>query len=81
MKLSDFLEKWYLSLQFYLTLEIKASLCPQISISHSTLQMRSTIRKCADTQSRHPLQYSRASLVQLVKNPPAMWEIWVRSLG
>ena len=25
---------------------------------------------------------SRASLVaQLVKNPPAMWETWVRSLG
>ena len=30
----------------------------------------------------HPLQYSQASLVaQLVKNPPAMWETWVRSLG
>ena len=29
-----------------------------------------------------PLQYSWASLVaQLVKNLPAMWEIWVRSLG
>ena len=28
------------------------------------------------------LQCSRASLVtQLVKNPPAMWETWVRSLG
>ena len=28
----------------------------------------------------YPLQYSWASLVaQLVKNPPAMWEIWVRS--
>ena len=27
-------------------------------------------------------QYSWASLVsKLVKNPPAMWEIWVRSLG
>ena len=26
--------------------------------------------------------YIRASLVaQLVKNPPAMWETWVRSLG
>ena len=31
---------------------------------------------------RHPLQYSWASLVaQLIKNPPAMWETWVRSLG
>ena len=28
----------------------------------------------------YPLQYSWASLVaQLVKNPPAMWETWVRS--
>ena len=30
----------------------------------------------------YPLQYSWASLVaQLVKNPPAMWEIWVWSLS
>ena len=30
----------------------------------------------------YPLQCSWASLVaQLVKNPPAMWETWVRSLG
>ena len=30
----------------------------------------------------YPLQYSCASPVsQLVKNPPAMWETWVRSLG
>ena len=30
----------------------------------------------------YPLQYSWASLVpQLVKNPPAMWKTWVRSLG
>jgi len=30
----------------------------------------------------YPLQYSWANLVaQLVKNPPAMWETWVRSLG
>ena len=30
----------------------------------------------------YPLQYSWASLmVQLVKNPPAMWETWVRPLG
>ena len=30
----------------------------------------------------YPLQYSCASLVaQLVKNPPAMWETWVQSLG
>ena len=30
----------------------------------------------------YPLQYSWASLVaQLVKNAPAMWDTWVRSLG
>ena len=30
----------------------------------------------------YPLQYSWASLVaQLVKNPPAVWEIWVQSQG
>ena len=30
----------------------------------------------------YPLQYSWASLVaQLGKNPPAMWETWVGSLG
>ena len=30
----------------------------------------------------YPLQYFWASLVaQMLKNPPAMWEIWVRSLG
>ena len=30
----------------------------------------------------YPLQYSWASLVtQLVKNPPAMWETWVWTLG
>ena len=30
----------------------------------------------------YPLQYSWAYLAaQLVKNPPVMWETWVRSLG
>ena len=30
----------------------------------------------------YPLQYSWASIVaQLVKNPPAMWETWIRYLG
>ena len=30
----------------------------------------------------NPLRYSWASLVaQMVKNPPATWETWVRSLG
>ena len=29
----------------------------------------------------YPLQYSWASLVALVKNPPAMWKTWVQSLN
>ena len=30
----------------------------------------------------YPLQYSWASVAaQMVKNPPEMWETWVRSLG
>ena len=30
----------------------------------------------------YPFQYSWASLVaQLVKNPPAVWETWIQSLG
>ena len=33
-------------------------------------------------EKAYPLQYSWASFVpQLVKNPPAMWKTWVRSLG
>ena len=38
--------------------------------------------RCAAEGVGYPLQYSWASLVaQLVKNPPAMLETWVRSLG
>ena len=38
--------------------------------------------RAAGERIGYPLQYSLASLVaQLVKNPPAMWETWVRSLG
>ena len=39
-------------------------------------------RRFPGKQISYPLQDSWASLVaQLVKNPPAMWETWVRSLG
>ena len=38
--------------------------------------------RSAEEGTSYPLQYSWASLVaQLVKNPPAMQETWVRSLG
>ena len=38
--------------------------------------------RCAGEGIGYPLQYSWASLVgPLVKNPPAMQESWVRSLG
>ena len=37
---------------------------------------------CIGEGNGNPLQNSWASLVaQLVKNPSAMWETWVRSLG
>ena len=40
------------------------------------------LRRSAGEGIGYPLQYSWVSLVvQLVKNPPAMWEIWVWSLG
>ena len=39
-------------------------------------------RRSAGEEIGYPLQYSWASLVaQLVKNPPAMRETWVQSLG
>ena len=39
-------------------------------------------RRSAGEGIGYPLQYSWPSLVaQLVKNPPAMWESWVQSLG
>ena len=38
--------------------------------------------RSAGEEIGYPLQYSWASLVaQLIKNPPAMWETWVQSLG
>ena len=44
--------------------------------------MAATCQRRAGEEIGYPLQYSWASLVaQLVKNPPAMRETWVRSLG
>ena len=43
---------------------------------------REDLREKGQATLPYPLQYSWASLVaQLVKNPPAVWETWVRSLG
>ena len=40
------------------------------------------LRRSAGEEIGYPLQYFWASLVaELVKNLPAMWETWVRSLG
>ena len=40
------------------------------------------MRKSHGEEIGYPLQYSWASLkAQMVKNPPAMQETWVRSLG
>jgi len=39
-------------------------------------------RRSAGEGTGYPVQYSWASLVaQLVKNLPAMWETWVRSVS
>ena len=44
--------------------------------------MISGLGKSAEEGIGYPLQYSWASLVaHLVKNLPAVWETWVRSLG
>ena len=40
------------------------------------------LRSCPGEVIGYPLQYSWASLeAQTIKNPLAMWETWVRSLG
>ena len=40
------------------------------------------VKLCMHFVNVNALWHIRASLVaQLVKNPPAMWETWVRSLG
>ena len=39
-------------------------------------------RRCPGEGIGYPLQYSWAfQVAQMVKNPPAMWETWVQSLG
>ena len=49
--------------------------------------MQATVHGVAESDTTeqlhfHPLQYSWAFFVaQLVKNLPAVWETWVRSLG
>ena len=40
------------------------------------------LERCSGEGISYPLQYSWTSpVVQLVKNPPAIWETWVLSLG
>ena len=40
------------------------------------------LRKSPGEGIGYPIKYSWAYLVaQMIKNPPAMWETWVRSLG
>ena len=49
---------------------------------YGVAQSRTRLKQRSSSSSSNPLQYSWASLVaQLVKNLPAMWETWVRSLG
>ena len=40
------------------------------------------LERCTGEGIGYPLQYSWTSpVVQLVKNPPSIWETWVLSLG
>ena len=71
---------------------MKHQLCPFLGF-HSSVGKESTcnagdpgsiprLGTSAGAGIGYPLQYSRASLVaRLVKNLPAMWETWVRSLS
>ena len=53
-----------------------------VSLVPAAFQVNFGLGRSAGEGIGYPLQYSWVSLVvQLVKNPPAMWEIWVWSLG
>ena len=64
---------------------IGASLIAQLVKSLLAMQNPGSIPgsgRSAGEGISYPLQYSWVSLVvQLVKNPSAMWQTWVRSLG
>ena len=81
----------FVCFSFTLLLETKMSM--SMGFPHSSLGKESAcnvgdpssipgLGRSAGEGIGYPLQYSWASLVaQLVKNPPAMWETWFRSLG
>ena len=49
-------------------------------VENFLLKKRNVLCICSTLFKTNPLQYSWASLVaQLLKNLPAMWEIWVQS--
>ena len=77
----------------YLTCILECIYIPFMGFTHSSVGKESAcnagdpswipgLGKSPGEGIGYPLQYSWAFLVaQLVKNPPAMWGIWVRSLG
>ena len=78
---------------FSFTLLLETKMAMSMGFLHSSLGKESAcnvgdpssipgLGRSAGKGIGYPLQYSWASLVaQLVKNPPAMWETWVGSLG
>ena len=59
-----------------------SSVCKESTCNAGDLGQIPRSGKSAGEGIGYPLQYSWASLVvKLVKNPPAMWDTWVRSLG
>ena len=72
---------------------VKLNLVTKQGFPHSSVRKESTcnagdpgsipeLGRSAGEGIGYPFQYSWASLLaQMVKNPPAMWETWVQSLG
>ena len=77
----------YIYPYIYIYIYIKAIPCwlrwPRIYLPMQKRQVQSLGREDSPGEGNgNPLQYSWASLVaQMVKNPPAMQETWVQSLG
>ena len=58
-------------------------LCVCVLVALRKIQLfHEDANKTIDVGNRMKVRWKMASLVaHLVKNPPAMWETWVRSLG
>ena len=75
----DFVYKWYDTVFVFASLGFPGS---SVGKESACNEGDPGLGRSAGEGIGYSLQYSWASLMaQLVKNPPAMWETWVRSLG